>query len=147
MYKHLNQLIAALVFVATALLLSGQAFADHGRRPSSVIAKTIYKEIYRPIINHRIKHNDWRHHRSYRGDHRGGNRHRYGRGHGHGYGHDRQQRYVHWLDYRHHVPKHFHRSPRYPDYHRAEPKRHRSGVGYRNSNNGLEFVVRYHTGR
>ena len=135
MCKQVKYLVVAFSFVVAALLLSGQAYADHGRRSSSKIAKTIYQEIYHPVISHRIRHNDWRHHRPYRG----GDRH--GRGHG------RRHHYAHWLDYRHHIPKNFHRSPRYPDYDWAEPKSHRSGVGYRNSNNGVEFVVRYHIGR
>ncbi len=135
MFKHLNQSITAFVFVMAALLLSGQAFADHGRRSSPVIVKTIYQEIYRPVINYRIKHDEWRHKRRYRDDRR--------QWHDHNPSY-RQRRQAHRFENRDYKPKHFYRRPHYKNCRTAEPKRHRSGIGYRNSNNGVELVVGYY---
>ena len=122
MYKYLNQSIAAFVFVAAALLLSGQVFADHGRRPNPVIAKTIYKEIYRPISNHRIKHNKWRHNRQYRDDHR------------HWHGHNpsyRKQHQAHRFENRGYKPKHFYRKQHQA--HRFEKRGYKPKHFYRRS--------------
>ncbi|GEM_PF-5733952 len=132
MRKQLILSAKTLAFVATFFLLSGQALADHERRSNPVIVKTIYKEIYRPVINHRVKHGVWRQDKRDRDNYRQVHQHNRS---------SSRQAGAFRLEKKRRFPKHFAGKPSYRDCPIPASKPYRSG--YRNSGSGIELLVRY----